>query len=106
MIATIALIASLLLAAPVGAEPNYSDCVVLSNGQPTCPSRPFEDLEELWRACEVPFPPHANDEKGWKTYRTYEVYHLSLFREMCLSWYAMQQPKNHWILLSRGAPNF
>lgn len=66
----------------------------------------FDRWLTIQQQCKVAYPQHSSLETGWKTYRTYEVYHLALFKEMCLSWYALQQPKNHGILLSRGAPNF
>jgi hypothetical protein len=66
----------------------------------------YERYRDAEKPCEVIYPPHAPNETGYRTYRTYEVYQLVLFREMCLSWYVMQQPKNHGIWTSRGAPNF
>lgn len=61
---------------------------------------------EAVRPCHVVYPLHASNEQPYFRYRTREVYYLALHQEMCLTWYAMQQPKNHGIWLSQGAPNF
>ena len=39
-------------------------------------------------------------------YPSWESYQQQLMDEMYLSWYIMQQPKNHGVLQSHGAPNF
>lgn len=60
----------------------------------------------LWQQCDYPRAARELESPPYKEYRSWATYQRELLHEMCLSWYALQQPKHHGIILSHGAPNF